>query len=342
MITNHNYKMPQPQYLGAKHKLTSWIMDFIPDDVTSVLDGFSGSQSVAFEMKKRGYTVTSNDLLNSCNQIGKALIENNHVTLTLSDLTILFAENKGRKNIMENFADIFFERDECIFLDNFRANSELLSCSYKKALVLAIMNRSLTRKTIMGHFAHTQAITYANNPIRVKRNPSIAKPIKTLFLDLFDEYNDAVFDNGKTNKSYNHNILDLLPTLSNIDLVYYDPPYCNSHSDYQSFYHLLETFVENWEDKEFINKTKRYHPQKYSGFEKTKDVKQSFHWLFESSKHIPYWIISYNDRSIPSIDELIEIASAYKEVRVETKTYETARGGKGSVSGSREYLLICH
>ena len=43
------------------------------------------------------------------------------------------------------------------------------------------------------------------------------------------------FDNKKDNRSYNYNILELLPHLNNIDMVYFDPPYCNSHADYQSF-----------------------------------------------------------------------------------------------------------
>jgi len=70
-------------------------------------------------------------------------------------------------------------------------------------------------------------------------------------MELLPQYNAAVFDNGKENYSYNQNTLDLLPNLSGIDLVYFDPPYCNSHADYQSFYHLLETFVMYWKDKKF-------------------------------------------------------------------------------------------
>lgn len=336
-----SYKMPQPQYLGSKYKLLHWITSFIPSDVKSVLDGFGGSQSVAFEFKKMGFEVITNDFLNFCHQTGLALIENQNVILDDSDIKTLFSENSNRKNIMLNFKDVFFEENECILLDNIRANIDLFECKYKKAIAFAVMNRSLTRKTIMGHFAHTKAIEYAKSPHRTKRNPSIAKDIRELFLSLIDDYNSAIFDNSNCNKSYNKNILELLPTLNNIDLVYYDPPYCNSHSDYQSFYHLLETFVENWNDKEFINGTKRYFPARYSGFDKVKDIKESFYQLFELSKNIPYWLISYNDRSIPTIEELVKMVSNYRKVEVQEKVYNTSRGGKGSVSGSKEYLLVC-
>jgi len=31
----------------------------------------------------------------------------------------------------------------------------------------------------------------------------------------------------------------------------------------------------------------------------------------------------------------------YKQVNIETKTYQNGRGGKGSVAGSQEILFIC-
>ena len=340
---NFYRKMPAPQYLGAKYKFLPWIFDFIPEGTSTVLDGFSGSQSFAFEAKKRGYTVHTNDFLRFCHMGGFALIENKHSLLTQEDLTVLFSGNDHRDEHMIRFKDIFFVEPECILLDNFRANVEHLDCPYKRALSLTIMCRSLTRKTIMGHFAHLRAIPYARNPKRVKRNPSIARPIRDLFIELLPAYDSAVFDNGKKNQSYCENILELLPNLSANppDLAYYDPPYCGSHADYQAFYHLLETFVERWSDKTFINRTQRYYPPRYSGFDKITDIEHSFRKLFALSHEISHWLISYNDRSLPKIETLVAMAKHHKSVRVEEKLYQNSRGGRGSVSGSREYLLVC-
>ena len=342
---NLRRRMPEPQYLGAKYKLLPWLCEFIPADVGVVLDGFSGSQSFSFEMKKRGCTVHSNDFLDFCHRQGVALIENKQSVLTDGDLQLLFYENKNRTDTMLRFKNIFFLEHECIFLDSFRANVELLDCSYKRSLALAVMCRSLTRKIIMGHFAHLRALPYAKDPVRIKRNPSIARPIRDLFVDLLPKYNAAIFDNGRNNKSYRKNILNLLPNLktAKIDLAYYDPPYCNSHADYQAFYHILETFVENWgeNDKKFINRTRRYHPPRHSGFDKATEIEDSFRELFALSDEIPNWLISYNDRSLPKIETLVHMAKHHKSVRVEEKVYATSRGGKGSVSGSREYLIVC-
>ena len=336
------YVMPQPQYLGAKNKLLAWIMRFVEPQGGAMLDGFGGSQSVAFEMKKAGYAVHTCDFMSFCYQIGVALVENRNDILTAEEVDFLFADNSARGDVMLKFKDIFFSEAECIVLDNFRANVDNLPSKTKRALALAVMCRALTRKTIMGHFAHLRAMEYARDVVRVRRNPSIARPLRDLFLQLLPQYHAAIFDNGRDNKSNRANILDLLPQLDRAyDLAYYDPPYCKSHADYQAFYHLLETFVEYWDDKDFINATRRYHPPRYSGFDKTSEVEESFRRLFELSDEIPHWLISYNDRSIPSVDALVKMASRHKQVRVEEKLYRTSRGGKGSVAGSREYLLIC-
>ena len=117
--------------------------------------------------------------------------------------------------------------------------------------------------------------------------------------------------------------------------------YCNSHADYQSFYHLLETYTEYWKDKEFINGIRRYEPQRFSGFDKKRDVISSFEKLFELSKEIPHWLISYNNRSYPSIEEFKSLISKHRQVEIKAKTYQKGRGGKGSVAGSKEILFVC-
>ncbi len=339
-----DYRFPEPQYLGAKHIHRGWIAQFIPEDVSTVLDAFSGSQSIAYMLKQLGKKVITNDFLSFNNSIGKALIENSDNKLDSSDLEILFSnnDNPSKFNLMEElYSDLFFLAEEAAFADSFRSNVHKLSNQYKQALALSIMCRSMTRKVTMGHFAHTQALAYASDPIRIKRNRSLIRPLKDLFLDLLPEYNAAVFDNSQKNVSYNKNILDLLPTLKEVDLAYFDPPYCNSHADYQSFYHLLETYVEYWKDKQFVNGTKRYEPKRYSGFDKNSEAISNLQLMFERATHIPTWLVSYNDRSYPDIETMVNLIKPYRNVKVERKTYSSGRGGKGSVAGSSEILLVC-
>jgi adenine-specific DNA methylase len=233
-----NYKFPEPQYLGAKHTHLSWISKSVPKNIDTVLDAFAGSQSVSFLFKQMGFKTITNDFLNFNNQIGKALIENKSAKLDSNDLQILFQQSpqKNDFSLMENvFTNVFFQREEAAFIDNFRANIQFLDNQYKQALAFTVMNRSLTRKITMGHFGHTQALVYAADPERVKRNRSLIRPIKDLFLELLPAYNDAVFDNEQENQSYNENILILLLKLQDVDLEYFDPPYCDSQMTIRGF-----------------------------------------------------------------------------------------------------------
>jgi adenine-specific DNA methylase len=339
-----DYKFPAPQYLGAKYKHLTWLEQYIPTDARFALDLFAGSQSVAYLFKQKGLRVYTNDFLSFNHQIGKGLIENKNITLDMQDIAILFSANSNPHyyKLMEKlYLDIFFTADECKFLDSFRSNLSGIARE-KQSLALAIMNRSMTRKVTMGHFAHTRALDYANNPERIKRNRSLIRPIKDIYLELLPIYNEAVFDNRQENKSFNKDAIDLIWSLGEkIDLLYLDPPYCGSHPDYQAFYHLLETYTEYWQDKEFRNSTNRYFPKRASGFDTKKYALDSFRKLFEESRRIPYWLISYNDRSYPKQDVMLDLIHRYKKAYVVCKEYSNSVGGKGSVKGSKELLFVC-
>ena len=262
-------KLPPTQYLGSKQKLVQWIFDCSPKDVDIVFDAFSGASSVGYHFKTKGKQIIANDFLKFNYHIGKAVIENKNIVLTQEDIDLLFSENENSGTLIEKtFSGVFFEQNQARFLDNFRANIDLFKNEHKKSLAFTIMNRALTRKIILGHFAHLRALEYSRKPERIKRNPSIIQPIKNLFFELISEYNNAVFDNKRENRVYCSNTVDLIKQLKNIDLAYFDPPYCGRHPDYQAFYHFLETFVEYWTGKQFINETKQYYPKKRSGFVK--------------------------------------------------------------------------
>ena len=334
---------PQPQYLGSKYKHLDWIKQYIPKNIRICADAFAGSQSVAYLFKQLGYNVYTNDFMEYSNQIGKSLIENKNQILTNTDIDLLFSENTDKVKfclIESLYTNLFFNETDARFLDNFRSHIGDLN-EYKQNLALTIILRAMTRKVPLGHFAHTKTMEYSSNTDRIKRNKSLINPIKDIFLELADEYNQAVFDNKQNNKSYCLDVLDFVRNLENVDLIYFDPPYCDSHADYQSFYHVLETYVNYWHDKTFTNKTKRYSPKKYSGFDLKSDIIQSFKQLFEYSNKIPYWLISYNDKSYPTKDVLIDLIRQYKDVEIVDKMYYNSVGGKGSTKGSRELLFIC-
>lgn len=339
-----SHAFPNPQYLGCKYRHLDWIGHYIPGGVSKVADGFAGSQSVSYFMKGKGYEVYANDFMNYSNQIGKALIENSSDRLSDDDVQMLFSGNSNPEyyNLIETeFSDLFFSREDARLIDAFRSNVDRLNSEYKKALAFSIINRTLTRKITMGHFAHTKALSYANDADRIKRNASLARPIKDMFNEFLTEYNAAVFDNGRENNSFCGDVMNFIEALPPVDMIYLDPPYVNSHPDYQGYYHLLETLVNYWKDKKFINSIHRYEPKIHSGFDTKKDIMASFGRLFLLSKKIPYWLISYNDRSYPDKKTILDMIEPYKRVEVIEKPYMNSVGGKGSVKGCNELLFIC-
>src|SRR3990170_6049351 len=301
------------------------------------------AQTTLFGEAVKSHKLPKTQYLGSKERLVKWIIENKDVTLNDNDVDVLLSQNKKAGALIENtFTDVFFERDQARFLDNFRANINFLDNEYKKSLALTIMNRALTRKVLLGHFAHLSALRYSKDPLRVKRNPTIARPLKDLFLELVPEYNNAVFDNEKDNEVYCEDTIQLIPKLKNIDLVYFDPPYYGCHPDYQAFYHFLETFVEYWKDKEFINGTKQYFPKKESGFVRKEETIDSFKKLFFASEYIPYWLISYNSESYPEKETMVDLIGQHKKVKVFEHEYQNHYGGKGSKKGTKEYLFYCY
>lgn len=71
--------------------------------------------------------------------------------------------------------------------------------------------------------------------------------LKEHFIDNIEVFNNAVFDNKRTNKTFCSDIFNLSV---NADLVYLDPPYLTSKSDndYIRRYHFVEGLVKNWKD----------------------------------------------------------------------------------------------
>ena len=64
--------------------------------------------------------------------------------------------------------------------------------------------------------------------------------------------------------------------------------------------------------------------------------------MFEVSRDIPLWLLSYNDRSYPDLDTMLTLLYQYKKVKIIKKVYENNVGGKGSVAGSSELLFVCY
>lgn len=330
-------QIPRTQYLGSKQKLIRWILNHLPP-CNSILDAFSGSGVVSYELKKKGKCIICNDFLTSSYYYAKAFVENSNVILTDDDIDFLLSFNPRRKDYIErHFTNVFYTKEECQFLDNLRANIIELKNEYKQSIAYAAVVRTCIQKIPGGKF-RADLLKYRNENFPHYR-PKFTKQIEKTFLYFLMGYNNAIFDNGQKNKAYNEDIFDLLPNVK-VDMVYFDPPYGGSGFNYERDYFFVELFVNYYGQIEVFNgKTKTYPIFKESGFNKKTQLHKSFLDLFERAKHIPIWVISYNNRSIPPYDEFISLIKKFRsKIDLYEKNYAYKSGNNKTL---KEYLFVC-
>jgi len=328
--------MPSTQYLGSKQKLIGWILSHIPE-CNSVLDAFSGSAVVAYNLKRIGKRVIANDYLTSSYLFAKALVENNTVRLKGDEITSLFRKNPGKDDYLErHFAGVFYTNAECYFLDNLHSNILELSDEYKRSIAFSAAVRTCIQKMPGGKF-RANLLKYREKSFKHYR-PKYTKSIEDTFRRFLQAYNDAVFDNGKQNEAHNENIFDLLGVV-NADLAYFDPPYGGTGFDYQRDYFFVELYTRDYgKIEKFNGVTKTYESSLQDEFKRS-TLNRSLKRLFESSSRIPIWIISYNNRSLPKLEEFKDLIEQFRHIEaVHSHKYSYKSGNS---AGLEELLFIC-
>ena len=306
-LSDQMLKFPTTRYMGSKNKILPYIRDITREfDFSSAIDLFSGSGIVSYMLKSEGKAVISNDYMALGSTFSKALIENNSEILPLKLAKKLLCKNeKNDKFIQSNFKDLYFADEENILIDNIRSNIRGLRNPYKKALALSALCRACTKKRPRGIF------TYTGN-----RYDDGRKDLKTTledhFINAVDIFNNAVFDNKKTNLSMRKDAMDLT---SSGNFVYMDPPYYSlcSDNEYIRRYHFTEGICCNWEgvEMQWHTKTKKFknYPTPFSHKENAKDA---FDKLFDKYKK-SIILVSYSSNCLPTLDEMVEMLAKYKK-----------------------------
>lgn len=342
-IDHHNELLenfPGTRYMGSKYKLLPFLWDSIKDlKFNTALDAFSGSGCVSYMLKKKGIEVYSNDFMTFSSKITQSLIENSTIKLNENDVDFLLKQNPKSGNfISTTFEDIYFSNDDNNFLDNLMSNIDLIENSSKKAIALASISRACLKKRPRGIF------TYVGQRYDDGRR-DLQLSLKDHFIENIESFNNAVFNNGKKNKSYNSDIFELDVKA---DLVYFDPPYLTSKSDndYTRRYHFIEGLVKNWEGLNIQYETKTKKFKKYpSPFDSKSTVNDALDKLFSKHKN-SILVVSYSSNSIPEKEEMIELLKKYKHnVVIKEINYQYSIGNQNNKIGDnankvKEYLFI--
>ena len=124
--------------------------------------------------------------------------------------------------------------------------------------------------------------TYTGNRYDDGRK-DLKKSLEQQFLEAVEVINNAIFDNGKSNKSKHGDAMDL--KVEQPDLVYIDPPYYSPLSDneYVRRYHFVEGLARDWKGVEIQENTLTKKFKSYpTPFSTRKGAADAFDKLFSA------------------------------------------------------------
>ncbi|MFW2106230.1 Dam family site-specific DNA-(adenine-N6)-methyltransferase [Acinetobacter guillouiae] len=334
---------PSTRYMGSKQKLLPYILGIVEQfNATTLVDLFSGSGIVSYLFKTLGKQVITNDYMNMSHTFTKAMVENNHVTLSEEKARSLLVEKYPINDFVQTkFKDLYFSDAENLLIDIVRSNISKLENEYEQAIARSALIRACMKKRPRGIF------TYTGHRYDDGRK-DLVLTLEEQFLNAVDSINKAIFDNGQSNISYRQNALDI--DLPDNCLIYMDPPYYSTCSDneYVRRYHFVEGLSLDWEGIEIQEHTKTKKFKSYpTPFSSRKDVYGAFDKLFEKYKE-NILIISYSSNSLPNMEEMLEMLKKYKQnVDVIPIDYKYSFGNQASKVGDnrnsvQEYLFLAY
>lgn len=333
-------KYPTVNYIGNKERISTWIIDSFPLDCMTVLDLFCGGCSVSYALKQKGYQVISNDALYSNFVLAKAIIENSSDKLFLSDIKKIKVKKEEVdsqynkiKNIFENKIYFDYETKELAYLSLVSKKLE----KYKNFMFLALLRRAMIRKIPYSRMNvkweeiqkfRDEVYSYAKyGRYRHYHNIPFAEHIEKNI----DEYNNAVFDNGKICKAYNLDALDCVKKINEqIDLIYIDPPYPSTMNKYEDFYGPYD-YLLGKKSKIKIDLTDK------------KVFLHNFKKIIKACVgKAKYIAISLNNKCYPDVNILYDCIKEYvvsREIKTKDHVYKVTN--KENKHTNYEILLIC-
>ena len=329
-------KYPKINYIGNKDKLVDWIIDNFPIKKGVVLDLFSGGNSVSYALKEKNYTVYSNDALYSNFVISKAIIENRDRKLNEDVLNTKVTEseiNKKYNNIKFLTNRLYYE-EEVKELAKLFVISEKIEDEYERYMLLALIRRAMIRKlpysrmnVPWNQIQKLRDEDYSYKKYKRRRayhNYTFEKHIR----DNLENYNNAVFDNKKDNKSFNYDAFDMLDNLpSKVDIIYMDPPYPATMNKYGDFYGLYDRAVN--------------HEIKYVNFSENNMFLNNLEKLIEKCiEKTKYIVISESNKTKPTVEELSDMLSNYGKVKTFSKEHQYKVTGSENKNKTIEMLIV--
>lgn len=340
---------PTTRYQGSKRKILPWLSEtFAELQFDSVLDGFGGTGSVSYLLKKMGKQVTFNDILMSNVNTGISYILNNKITLTEKDIEFIFHKNgfAYTNTIADIYNGIYFTKEENKQLDIISRNIGMLSELYdnkelkiKRAIAYHCLYQAALSKRPFNLFHRSNLSLRTTEGISRSfgNKKTWERSFQELFYKFSKEHNEKLISSRRKNDVTNRDIMRIRK--NTFDLVYLDPPYRKSQSesaiDYQFFYHFLEgvTLYDSLANNvDFTKKTRPITFNRNTWSSNLSDFSKIFNRFKDSVIVVSYWTPGY-----PTVEELSKTLSKYKS---KVEVYKKKHSYSLSKSNSETYEVL--
>lgn len=327
-----------PAYFGGKRRLLGAIFRPLPGPAEApvFLDPFGGGGAVSLCAKARGYRVVCNDVaLRSC-IVGKALIENDHVTLSREDLVRLSVPTEEVGYAQTHLAGHTLPALHARFVDVLLARARKHD-SMIRWLALLLVIKHVLRLRPMGNFGAKTIMRQAAAGAWEEMNVHYLRdlivrgvprhPIR-MAESIRQQINAGVFSNGQVNEAHQGDALEFLGRVQG-DICYLDPPYSGTQS-YERSLRPLDDLLRGGPADE--------PPSPFS----TEPPEKILPRLFEAADHIPVWVVSYGNARI-ALPELMDLVRRFRpqvEGRAIRYVHCTGLAGEESRRRNQELLVV--
>jgi adenine-specific DNA methylase len=332
-----------PPYPGGKRRLVPWIFANLANHVPteewsklSFIDAFLGGGAVSLFAKAQGFSgISSNDWSDRSQIMGQALLVNQSQTLSRTDwLRIASAEPSGE--IRKAFTPHIFSSRHADMLDQLNQTANQTLNPTRKTLYQLLLWHLAGEFVCFGSSIGTSNRPYAEaldglrswDQIPAKRYldrsvNSLLQPTWKMLEKRAKAINQSVFG-GSPVSLFQQDAIEFARQTQG-DIIYFDPPYAQT-SRYEAAFTTIDTLL-----------TGSVQEDPPSPFSKSTDILDA---LFESSRHIPVWILSYGDKTV-TLDELKERIQAHRPAaQITTHARQYIHMPHVSENRSHQELLI--
>lgn len=347
-------------YLGNKRNLSQLLRDgilFVQNKLSknklNIFDGFSGSGAASRKLKAYAKSLHVNDMelyakiISECYLSNKSQVDYESV----EDAVKYLNEKKLSKEFERSFIEelyapkddeniqvgerVFYTNKNAKIIDNIRRMISDLDKDIQHLLIAPLLYEASVHTNTSGVFKGFYRNSFTkigqfggdakNCTKRIKKEIELSVPV-------FSMYECDI-------KVYQEDTNEVIKSLPEMDLVYYDPPY-NQHP-YSSNYFMLNLISSYQRPNDISNVSGIPKDWNRSAYNTSKA--ESFLENLIANTRSKFILLSYNNEGIVSCDKIEEMMNRYGKCKFLEESYPTFRASRNLKERSkkvREFLFI--